>query len=120
MNLARLAVAILVWSCLPPCQALACRYNVRDIGFVDLGGEPYTLFCFIDNQTPATVVSALEAALGPEGDANLRQRLINVSQSPADPSVRHAPADRSPGSPAVVLVAPNDRALTLTPHSTSA
>ncbi len=30
--------------------ALACRYNVRDVGFVDLGSEDYRLICYVHHQ----------------------------------------------------------------------
>ncbi len=35
-------------------DALACRFNVRDVGFVDLGSEKYRLFIFIPDATSAS------------------------------------------------------------------
>lgn len=32
-------------------DAFACRFNVRDVGFVDLGSEPYRLYIFIPENT---------------------------------------------------------------------
>ena len=37
-----LGLTMLAVSLLP---ALACRYNVRDVGFVDLGSDDYRLIC---------------------------------------------------------------------------
>ena len=37
----------LIFACLISIDALACRFNVRDVGFVDLGSEPYRLFIFV-------------------------------------------------------------------------
>ena len=34
-------------ACLLSVEALACRFNVRDVGFVDLGSEPYRLYIFV-------------------------------------------------------------------------
>ena len=35
-----------------PRSCLACRYNVRETGFVDLGAERYLLFCYAGRNTP--------------------------------------------------------------------
>ena len=45
--------------CLGPSAALACQYNVRDVGFVDLESDPYRLFALVRNDSPAEVIAAL-------------------------------------------------------------
>jgi len=42
-------------------DALACRFNVRDVGFVDLGSEKYQLFIFVPDAMPAAEVESLKS-----------------------------------------------------------
>ena len=43
-NNCRTVLTLLLWICLYTISIPACRYNVRDVGFVDLGVEPYILY----------------------------------------------------------------------------
>jgi hypothetical protein len=43
--------------------ALACEYNVRDVGFVDLKTQPYRLFIFVDDTTSDETKAALDDSL---------------------------------------------------------
>ncbi len=48
------ALSLLGLSVIP--DALACRFTVRDVGFVDLGKPPYRLYGFVKSDTPEEAV----------------------------------------------------------------
>ncbi len=84
----------------------ACRYTVRDVGFVDLGNERYTFFCFIDDQVPGERVDQLgQAASVLFGDANVRFQLVDLAKG-GHPQAKRL-AKRKPGVPAGLLLSPN-------------
>ena len=99
-------------------SAFACRYNVRDVGFVDLGTEPYHLFCFV----PPPTSPELEAALRSAAEASLRDvnvlfELVDPIRQPTHPALAHrSSASRAPDSPpdvSAVLVSPDGPSLPL-------
>ena len=42
-------------------DASACRFNVRDVGFVDLGSEKYRLFLFVPDAMPTAEIESLKS-----------------------------------------------------------
>ncbi|MGE3309665.1 MAG: hypothetical protein AB7O66_06820 [Limisphaerales bacterium] len=68
------AVLLLVGSLLAIAPStLACRYSVRDTGFVDLGSEPYRLILHRGPETPSPIPTDFEqAAAAVLLDANVR------------------------------------------------
>ena len=42
-------------------DALACRFNVRDVGFVDLGSNPYRLYIFVPENTPRADLEIIQS-----------------------------------------------------------
>ena len=42
-------------------DALACRFNVRDVGFVDLGSDPYRLYIFVPENTPRADLEIIQS-----------------------------------------------------------
>ncbi|MCC6234578.1 MAG: hypothetical protein IT580_18185, partial [Verrucomicrobiales bacterium] len=82
--------------------ALACRYSVRDTGFVDLGAEPYQLRLHLPPNAPATLTSHFtEAAAAVLLDANLAF------------SVVPHPDANSNAAAHLRLISPDQRELTL-------
>lgn len=115
MKFGKLAFAILVWSCLQPAALLACRYNVRDVGFVDLETEPYHLYAFVRQDTPAAEVSLLKASAELVlRDSNVSVEVVNIDEQKQHPALKHLPADSAVSFPAAVLVSPDGQALPLT------
>lgn len=87
--------------------ALACEYNVRDVGFVDLKTMPYTLYIYVDNTTPETVSDNLEEALFMGLlDSNIDSVIVNVDTDTEHHALRllqeHEPAQ----FPTAMLVSP--------------
>ena len=73
-----LGLTMLAVSLLP---ALACRYNVRDVGFVDLGSEDYRLICYVsDRMEKADRDQIRNACLAALLDTNITPEIQTVSE----------------------------------------
>jgi len=89
----------------------ACRYNIRDVGAVDLEYDSYYLFGYFDKQTPKEVVSAFEEAASAKLDgANVLGEIINVDEDPAHPAIELAKELSIESYPAAIFVGPDRRA----------
>jgi len=103
-----------VWTCFLAwvSSAAACRYNVRETGFVDLGDQPYFLCFYVDASMPAEDVDTIrrisETVLA---RSNVHPRVIHVNdQQKAHPALKYL--DSAGGSPPVaVLVSPDGQTL---------
>jgi hypothetical protein len=114
VNLTNLGSAVLVWACLQPCLTLACRYNVRDVGFVDLETEPYRLYGFVHSNTPADTVSLLqERSAAALRESNISVEIVNVDRQTNHPALKHLPAGSVDTLPVAVLVSPDGQSLPL-------
>lgn len=97
-----------------PGVTMACRYNVRDIGFVDLEATGYTLFVYPETSLPEAALRTLqEEGRKLEMDSNVRLELVDAKRDPDHPGWRYRPA--SPSSPQewrnAVLLAPGGQTL---------
>ena len=94
--------------------AAACQYNVRDVGFVDLGGTSYTLYGIVDDSVPAEFRAYMEQS-GRETflESNVRFQFPD-EDAPIDA------AEKLP-KPAAVLTTPDGRtrAIALSPTNES-
>jgi hypothetical protein len=88
--------------------ASACRYNVREVGFVDLRIEPYYLFGYISDETGADVVSKFKqiAGVGLE-NSNIEFEIINIDQQKVHPAMKLLDLQQVKSLPAAVLVSPD-------------
>ena len=60
-------------------DALACRFNVRDVGFVDLGSEKYRLFLFVPDATPAAEIESLKSiAYATYLESNVKADVVRI------------------------------------------
>ncbi len=58
-------------------NALACRFNVRDVGFVDLGSAPYRLFVFLPDATTKAERESLQSiAYATYLDSNVKAEMV--------------------------------------------
>jgi len=109
----RLALLMFVHVWLLAGPARACRYNVRETGFVDLGTEPYFLLCFVSDQTPAETMSALVAASASLESSNIRFELVNIDQRKDHPAAKyfHESAGATGRGLSAVLVSPDGQTM---------
>jgi len=101
---------LLALSSLCPQTCLACRYNVRETGFVDLGVERYFLFCYAGRDTPSDSLSAAEEI----AEVAFRDSPVVLQIVPADvqeghPALRYRKRTKDTSSPSFVLVSPTER-----------
>ncbi|MFT4639409.1 MAG: hypothetical protein ACI8T1_002734 [Verrucomicrobiales bacterium] len=110
----RVAQGTVVWGCLFALlgTALACRFNVRDVGFVDLGSQQYRFYCLIDESTPPETATAIkEISAAAFFNTNVEPEVVFAAAAKAADWYQLA---GSPVPPAGVLVSPDgSRALAL-------
>ena len=89
--------------CVSAC-VFACRYNVRDVGFVDLRPAPYTLYCFVDNATGTDFVTSYETVAGAGLlDTNIRAVVINIDSQSDHPAKMYMQKHSPESLPAIIL-----------------
>jgi len=88
--------------------ASACRYNVREVGFVDLQIEPYYLFGYVNDETSDDVVSKFKqvAGIGLE-KSNIEFEIINTDQQKDHPAMKHLDLQQAKSLHSAVLVSPD-------------
>jgi hypothetical protein len=75
-------------------DALACRFNVRDVGFVDLGSEKYQLFIFVPDTTSAAEVESLKSiAYATYLESNVIAKVFNASAAAKGEAAQFLPAN---------------------------
>jgi len=97
---------------LPTPLAFACRYNVREIGFVDLDTEPYYLYGYVTADTPEDTIGTLKqisyAALM---DSNIKFEIINADRQKDHPAMKFLDTSGIKSFPVAVLVSPEGQSL---------
>ena len=102
-----------VFRSVPVC---GCAYNVRDVGYVDLGIQPYIFYGFVSDKTPEATISTFtnlsDAALL---DTGVWAEVVNIDQQKDHPALKYLAPDLTPEKrtslPAAVLVSPDGRSL---------
>ena len=75
-------------------DALACRFNVRDVGFVDLGSKKYRLFIFVPDATSANEVDALKSiAYATYLDSNVKAEVFTATLAAKGEALKFLPAN---------------------------
>jgi hypothetical protein len=103
-----LSILALCGLALPNNPAYGCRYNVREVGFIDIGIEPYRLIVCLPGDTPtqeqAALQDAVDAALL---DTNVRFEPVAAGAEANQPATQFFAAHDLDRLPAVVLVSPD-------------
>jgi len=98
--------------CFQCSSVLACRYNVRDIGFADVDSVPYYLYGYVSQSTPAAITSTFQkissAALV---ESNIKFQIINTDQQKNYPAMKYLDIWQITSFPAAVLVSPQGQSL---------
>ena len=99
---------VLILACMISMDALACRFNVRDVGFVDLGSDPYRLFIFIPEGTPKSEIELLKStAYATYLDSNVKATVLTPKEALQSKGARFVPKDLK--KPQAVLVSPDEK-----------
>lgn len=107
-----LVLLLALW--LAPTTVWACRFNVRDVGFVDLETEPYRFCVLVGSETPAEIVALLRQmpAIALR-DCNIQVDIASASSATNHPAFSHRPEQAGPSLRHAVLVSPDGQALPL-------
>ncbi len=98
--------------CLATSPSLACRYNVRDVGFVDLDAEAYHLYAFAGPEIPPDILTRIRTrSVEWLRDSNVTLELVQTTREPNHPALRHCPTSLGPAEMAAVLVSPDGPSL---------
>jgi len=88
--------------------AQACRFNVREVGFVYFPEDAYHLYGLVRNNTPAAQVTAIEEkAKSVLSQSNIIFELIQIDEQKEHPALPHLPMKEIKSYPALVLVSPS-------------
>jgi hypothetical protein len=111
VKLSKLVLIFLLCSLFLQPTVSACRYNVRDIGFIDVGIEPYYLYGYINNSIPQNITVGLTQILRAElAETNIKTEVVNVDQSSGHPAVKYFDAELKT-FPAAILISPEGETL---------
>ena len=94
----RVLVVLACMSAAP--AALACRYTVRDVGFVDFGGDPFRLCWVASGREGAPQAAFREIAAGVLYGSNVEYQVVTETTHPAMAAVGVN------AGPALVLISP--------------
>jgi hypothetical protein len=95
-----------------PGPASACQYNVREVGFIDTGIEPYRLIVYLPENISASGVSDLKEAMAPAlADTNIRFEPVTIGGDANLPALEFVRAQGISRFPAVVLVSPDGQSM---------
>ena len=68
----------------------ACRFNVRETGFVDLGNERYILVGYVNDQTPAGITKDfMDVTKTMLSGSNIEFELINLDNQKNHPATQY-------------------------------
>jgi len=114
IKLCRFVLVICLWGCIQSHPTLACRFNVRETGFVDLGFEPYYLFGYVGRDTPAEVTSTFrQVSYAALMESGIRVEVIDTNQQQDHPAMKFLDLWRIQSFPAAVLVSPDGQSLSV-------
>ena len=110
-----LILLIFLWICCHCHTVFACRYNVRETGFVDIGDKPYCFYGYINDNTPEEIIFRFNQILHAHLiDCNIRAEIINADQQNDHPSMVYLHQWQIQSFPAAVLVSPDGQSLVVT------
>ncbi len=89
-------------------ETLACRFNVRDVGFVDLDSSVYKLFLFVPNETPSADIDSLKSiAFATYLDSNVKAEVLTFGAADEAEIGKFLPRIRDRAQ--AVLVSPDEK-----------
>jgi len=114
MNYNRLFFLICLWIFLQIQATFACRYNIRETGFVDPGSDPYYFYGYVRMDTPEEITLKFDQILNSAfRDCNINAELINVDKQKDHDALKYVSLWQIHSFPAAVLVSPEGQSLTI-------
>jgi hypothetical protein len=95
-------------------RAYGCRYNVREVGFIDIGIEPYHLFMHLPENTSEAEVAELSQTMGAALlDTNVRFESLVAGADANHAAMKLFVPDASGKTPTSILVSPDGQSMPL-------
>lgn len=111
----KLFILICLWICFQSQSVFACRYNVRESGFIDLGSQTYYFYCYVNKDTPKEIISTFfQVSHNILIDCNIRVEMINTDLQKDHPAMEFLNLLRIQSFPAAILVSPDGQSLVVT------
>ena len=96
------------------CPAHGCQYNVREVGFIDVGIEPYRLLVYLPETAPAGETSGLKDALDVTlAETNIRLQLVTAGADANQAATELVKTHGISHLPAAIMVSPDGQSLPL-------
>ena len=91
---------------------LGCRYNVRDIGFADLGSNSYYLFGYVNQDTPEQAIATFKQTAGQVlAESNVKFETVNITQQKDHLAMKYFDSQKTKTFPSAVLVSSDERSI---------
>lgn len=95
-------------------SARGCQFNVRTVGFIDVGIEPYRLIVYLPESSPADELSRLKEAMEVAlVDTNIRYEAVTAGADANHPAREFVKAHGISRFPAAVLASPDGQSMPL-------
>jgi hypothetical protein len=89
-------------------SSFACKYNVRETGFVDLGAEPYLLNLYIDNTSLKEIVTSFQLITSDLlEDTNIKPQVVNLDLHSNKTTATYLKNRNFKSLPVIILVSPD-------------
>lgn len=112
MRYCRIILLICLWICFQSQSGFACRYNVRETGFIDLGSDPYYLYSYFNKNTPEEIISGFKQISHTTFiDCNIQVEMINIDMQKDHPAMKYLSKWQIQSFPVAILVSPDGRSL---------
>lgn len=110
----KLILIVCLWIFFQNQSTFACRYNIRETGFVDLGTAPYYLYGLVRTDTPEEITLSFKQILSSAfTDCNIITEMINIDEQKDHQALKYITLWQIHSFPAVILVSPDGRSLVI-------
>jgi len=93
---------------LPARSVYGCRYNVHEVGFIDVGVEPYGLFAYVPDDISDQAVARLQDGVDVMlAETNIRFEVVSAGEDANHPALEYRTQHGITGANAAVLVSPD-------------
>jgi hypothetical protein len=112
MNYNKFALFFFLLICCREQPVNACRYNIRETGFVDLGSDPYLFYGYVRKDTPEEIILKFDQILNSAFiNCNINAEIINVDRQRDHEALKYLSLWQIQAFPAAILVSPDGQSL---------
>jgi hypothetical protein len=95
-------------------SSFACKYNVREAGFVDLGNEFYFLNLYVDNTSPKEIIASFRQITSELlNDSNVKPQIVNTDLDGYQTETTYLKTHNVDSLPVLLLKSPDGQSIIL-------